>query len=481
MKERIIEEFNYKLESDAMLDIFSTAGEEELNQDNFEVLTNKNLTILILADGEGRSTMGDILSEMASSQALEQLDAYQFDKKSPEEIMGFLETLLFKINDSIVEYIEVANLSDCSTTLSIALIYKNSLYTAHVGKSRIYVIHRDETATLLSKDPSYSKRLSKSSLSEDEKTYYLGDKSLDIEKILITHEADLHHKDTLFVCSNNILETIPENKFTTNIEEIETLLESNPPLENASFLRYQHYERSVEVLRVEKEELRETATEEDDYEKIGIDWENIFPLLKKIALALGILLILGFFYFLLNMESTNIIKEKPPVEEIPVLNSELPSSRRVDNLVTPTIEVIANKPIVKEESPIENRSTVEVKNLNKKTLKLLQKADSTVLDMGEDGIRITFKGDQLVGSQKRLFSEKDGDSHVLYCTLEGAESELKGEIVDRLKKQRYSNSVSLRSRGEEIVMRIEIKNNCSYTRSSWAEKSGLDLLTFTCE
>jgi serine/threonine protein phosphatase PrpC len=486
MKERIIEEFNYELESNAVLDIFSTSGEEELNQDNFEVLTNKNLTVLILADGEGRSTMGDILSEMASSQALEMLDAYQFDKKSSEEIVNFLEKLLFTINNTIVEYLEVAKISDCSTTLSIALIYKNALFTAHIGKSRIYVIHRDETATLISKDPSYSKRISKTSLASEETSNFLGDPTLNEEKILVTHEADLYHKDIVFVCSSNLLESIPENKFSNHIEEIEILLENNPPLENASFLRYLHYERSVEVLRVEREETGSTI---EDYLGYELDWEKMMPLLKKAALILGTFLIFGFFYLLVN--DRNKTKN---IETIATPNSEEIEIVTNEDLQIEKIEVSEERkvavPVQEEELPrrviptiqhiptISSNST-STKKIQTETLRLLNKADSDVLTLGDDLIRITFKQNQLVGSKEGLFKEHEGDPQVLYCTVQGNTS-LQGEIIEKLQKQHYSNSITIRPKNDEIDIRIRIKNSCRYTRSAWAKKSGLDLLTFSC-
>ena len=474
MKEPTIEEFNYELESDAILDIYSTAGEEEINKDNFEVLTNKNVSILILAAGKGRSTIGDILSEMASSQALKIFDAYQFDKKSPTEIVEFLKEMFFTINNVIVEYLEVAKISDCSTTLSIALIYKNTLFTAHIGESRIYVIHRDETATLLSKDPSYSKRISKDTLSDQEQSNYLGDPTLDEENFFVIHEANLLHKDTIFLCSNNMIETLSENHFTDNIEEIKALLTNTPPLKNASFLRYLHYERSVQVLRVEKEEIEENENIEYgyDYGIPEIDWEKFLPIIKKIALALGIVIIFIFFYQLLTNDSENKV-----FTEMDVNHTVEPS---IEHNQSFSISPVEESPQVNEETHIEE-TTKKEQALKPATLKLLNKADSDVLYLGEEGIRITFKENQLVASRTELFYEKKENSRMLYCKLKAVGSELKGEIIQKLQKQNFTNSVIVKVRKDEIRIEISIKKFCSYTRSNWAKKSGLDLLTFSCE
>ena len=495
MKDSRVEEFDYKLESDAILDIFSTAGEEEVNQDNFEVLSNKNLTILILADGEGKGVMGEILSELASSRALTILDEYQFDKKSSEEIVSFLEALILEVNDSIVEYLETANIQDSSTALSIAVIYKNSLYTAHIGESRIYVIHRDETATLLSKDPSYTKRISKKSMTMQDSSYFLGDKSLSKEQIFVKHEANLHHKDRVVLCSKHILDVLLESRFSSSIEEIKSLLETNPPLKNSTLLRYLHYERSVKVLRVEKEDIEET--------KLEIDWEKTMPIIKKVALALGIIIILGVFYLFLANDSEDVSIDEGNSASI----EKSLKPREVNKTIQPhpilpplqksqpvTVKPDREEPIAvaREElntdviaSPFEKKTPRVVAppkvSIEDNSLRVLTKADSDVLYLGEDGIRITFKENKLVASQVGLIQERDGNPNELYCILDGVKSKLHGDISNKLTKQYYSNGVTITNHDNRVIINISIKKSCSYTRSKWAKKSGLDLLTFGCE
>ena len=491
-----IEKFTYEIESNAIVDIFSTAGEEEVNKDNFEVLSNKNLTILILASGKGRSNIGDILSEMASSQALDILDKYQFHKKTPTEIIEFLKEIFFTINDTLVEYLEVSNIKDASTTLSIAVIFKNSLYTAHIGENRIYLIPRDETPTLLSKDPSYSKRISKNSLSSQESSYYLGDLSLKEEQVFITNEATLYHKDTIFLCSNSMLDTIPENKFTKDAEEIKGLINKNPPLESASFLRYLHYERSIEVLRVDKEDMGGEATTEYEYETEEIDWEKITPILKQISLALGVFIIVFFVYLLLSQDSTTgelynkeinqsknltIENEKRCVpEQNFIVEKDHPIIQEKNNSIEKKEESLPAKKIIPIQPNIQNTPKIEkLEKLKSETLKVLHKAESDILYT--DTLRITFKGNQLIASKKDLFYEKDKSSQMIYCSLKTTDSELKGELIDELQKQYYSDSVVVKTKGKNINIKIKIKRYCHYTRSNWAKESGLDLLTFECK
>ena len=161
-KQQHIEEFNNVLENDALLDVFTTAGlTEEINQDSFEVSSSKNLTILILASGLGGETIAELISSMTAEHALKCLEDYQYDQKTSEEIIFFLKSVFLSANELVLDYLRTSDIQGHATTLSIVLIYKNSLYTAHIGESRIYVVHQDDTPTLLSKDPSYSQKFSK--------------------------------------------------------------------------------------------------------------------------------------------------------------------------------------------------------------------------------------------------------------------------------------------------------------------------------
>jgi hypothetical protein len=430
---------------------------------------------------------------MASSQTLEAIDKYPFHKKSHEEIVTFLKKLFLTINNILVEYLDVANIQDGSTTLSMVVVYKNSLYTAHIGDSRIYLIPRDETPTLLSQDPSYKKRISKNTLSNIESSHYLGDKSLTEENIFVTHEENLYHKDTLFLTSSSILDSLTENKFNKDMAEIEELLIKNPPSQSTSFLRYLHYERSVEVLRVGTQDI-ENSTDETE-----IDWEKIIPIAKKITLVTGILIIILFITLLLTQDSEpieendlnqSIIKKDAPITNHPITSlsqTPAPMVKEEDSSVSPINEVAilptAIEPILETKNTIKEKipNTVIIKEqiISPQTVKLLHKADSDILYT--DDIRITFKEDQLIASKENLFYEKNDKMHTLYAHLNANDSEVQGEIVDKLQKQRYSNSIIISIIEKEVYLKIEIKSSCQYIHSQWAKKSGLDLLTFNCQ
>ena len=477
-KQQHIEEFNNVLENDALLDVFTTAGlTEEINQDSFEVSSSKNLTILILASGLGGETIAELISSMTAEHALKCLEDYQYDQKTSEEIIFFLKSVFLSANELVLDYLKTSNIQGHATTLSIVLIYKNSLYTAHIGESRIYVVHQDDTPTLLSKDPSYSQNFSKNVQTRQESSF-LGDEAYDEAKVFVTHEANLRHKEKIVLCNKHSLESIPENKFDREIEEIEIIIKETPPLLHTTFLRYTHYERSIEKIKISMEEISSKMDESE------IDWERIMPIVKKIALAFGIIFVLGFFYLawqgFSNDESIeNVIQETQvkrhnAIELKPIIEEKLPQPIVQPTLVEEVPKVIEPLP----ETPVKKDEPKQQVNAK---LKLLQKKDSTILHLGEEGIRITFKENRLIASQIETFKINPKNTHEIYCELKGIDSELNGDITDELKKQIFTDNVSITSKYNRVKIKIKIKENCGYTQSNWGKNNGLDLFIFTCE
>jgi hypothetical protein len=330
----------------------------------------------------------------------------------------------------------------------------------------------------------------------------LGDATLNEEKVFVTQEGNLHHKDTIFLSSNSILETLSENKFTKEIGELKELIEKKPPSKSTSFLRYLHYERSVEVLRVEQKDIEE-------YETVEIDWEKIIPLIKKGALIAGVLIIILFTSLLLTKntedekrddlnqtvivndnQSIPIVKETKFVATKEIIIDEDEEEKKEEELIEniekieqkqkiETPKIVTKEVISQQATPKEHPKAIEPAPLEVQTVKFLHKAESDLLYT--PNIRITFKENQLIASQETFFYEQEKNTQILYGAFKANDSELYGEIIDHLQKQNYSDSVVLRKRENEINIKIHLKNSCHYTRSKWAKKSGLDLLTFKCK
>ena len=208
--------------------------------------------------------------------------------------------------------------------------------------------------------------------------------------------------------------------------------------------------------------------------KTEMNSKEFILFMKKIALFLGSFLIFGFFSLVLTQE----ISQKP---------MQLPHLVQDKNLKHENLKI--QMPTLTEYKREENdyiRTIVKPKKHTEyprltSTLKLQHKADGDILYLKSKKLRITFKENKLIASQKELFKESQIDPNTLYCTLKGVDSELKGYITDKFRKQYFADRITIRQSHHKLTLKIRIKHSCSYTRSAWARKSGLDLLTFNCE
>jgi hypothetical protein len=186
-------------------------------------------------------------------------------------------------------------------------------------------------------------------------------------------------------------------------------------------------------------------------------------LIKKIALISGILFILGFFALVLSYKP----QKKQVVPPVPV-----PQHSVVKKEIK-YVEPIIYQPKPKKELQYPSKSTSR--------LILKHKSDGDILSIRGKKLRITFKENKLIASQKELFKESQINPNTLYCVLKGVNSKLNGKITEQFKKQSFSDNISIRQRHHQLTLKIHIKASCEYKRSAWAKKSGLDLLTFSCK
>jgi len=185
--------------------------------------------------------------------------------------------------------------------------------------------------------------------------------------------------------------------------------------------------------------------------------------IKKIALGLGTVFILSFFTLIFTYEPRTKQISHPPL---------------VQHKKPETIKVFAT-PIVHYSKPKPKKQPRPSKSSSKLTL--LHKSDGDTLYIKKKELRITFKKNKLIASQKELFRESQINPNTLYCVLNGVNSRLNGQITNKLRKQSFSDKVTIKQNHHQLTLKIHIKASCEYKRSAWAKKSGLDLLTFSCE
>ncbi|MTI61033.1 MAG: Stp1/IreP family PP2C-type Ser/Thr phosphatase [Firmicutes bacterium] len=133
--------------------IYTNIGKVRNDNEDSYLLKMEPYPLIAVADGMGGHSAGEIASKLA----VDFINEYNF---------VFQNNLLKEIEDSI----NAANMNihklgnqqqeyrDMGTTLSMGIIYQNSLYIGHVGDSRIYLF-RDNTGKQLTTDHSLVNQL----------------------------------------------------------------------------------------------------------------------------------------------------------------------------------------------------------------------------------------------------------------------------------------------------------------------------------
>lgn len=134
--------------------------ERSRNEDNCFARTDAGTALLVVADGMGGHSAGNVASGIAINSA-EQFWA-DFDRAntpSVEDAREMVRNLILKANELILD--EAVNFSDrkgMGTTFTVGLLCGNRLTIGHIGDSRAYLI-RDGQIRLLTKDHSLVEQL----------------------------------------------------------------------------------------------------------------------------------------------------------------------------------------------------------------------------------------------------------------------------------------------------------------------------------
>jgi serine/threonine protein phosphatase PrpC len=150
---------------------FSHKGlQRKSNEDYYYVSDGNHDTVfMIVADGMGGHNAGDLASKLA----VEHVAAYftQKDKQllSADELIQSLVISIEEANEQVYQLSQSSTqLSGMGTTFTMAVFHKNSIYVAHVGDSRCYLI-REETVRQITRDHSLVQELlDNGSITEDE-------------------------------------------------------------------------------------------------------------------------------------------------------------------------------------------------------------------------------------------------------------------------------------------------------------------------
>lgn len=203
----------------------------EKNEDRgYIVVNSRGDVLMVVADGMGGYDGGEIAAQLACDTLIETFRAKSrfFTTLSAKR---WLRKTIRKANTRIFKHAKETNIKGgMGTTLTCALILKNSIIIANVGDSRAYKFEKSEGLTLLSEDQTYVDYLIKSGhISEEER-------SSDSRRHILTNALGLHAKtpieinhylyknETILLCSDGLY-----HRITTS--QISNILSTNDAVE----------------------------------------------------------------------------------------------------------------------------------------------------------------------------------------------------------------------------------------------------------
>lgn len=211
---------------------YSKTGEEEIQEDYFDIAKNKDATLVVMSDGLGKNEAGKI-SSFSSVKTIEKMFLEEY---SNEKINYFFKKAFNKVNHEIIKRVEKDK--GGTSTLS-AIIEKESLHYASLGDVMIALFRGNELIKLneshcineVAKREYYKGKVEKIEalqvLNNKKILYYLGQENFDNSKIEMD-SIKLEKNDLLLIMSRGIYENIRwvdlENILAENKKHLDTAL-----------------------------------------------------------------------------------------------------------------------------------------------------------------------------------------------------------------------------------------------------------------
>ena len=197
----------------------SDRGKQRFNNEDCCVAKSiGRYTVLILADGMGGHSGGEIASSKAIETVLAAFEEKLTRPLIPAQIFSLLSSALKSANDSIYELsLSDPALHGMGTTIDICIISDNNAYIAHIGDSRVYHITHDGKINLVTKDHSLMQYMIEKGELTEEQAQHHPQKNV-ITRALGTSQGvqediatlKLSEGDRLLLCSDGLTNMLEE-------------------------------------------------------------------------------------------------------------------------------------------------------------------------------------------------------------------------------------------------------------------------------
>lgn len=126
-----------------------------INQDNFLILQNKDVQMMLVADGMGGAKAGEIASLLACQSIERQFMEMDFHELTVDEVKSWLKKAFLTMNKEVYQAsVNNTDYSGMGTTAVAALFYEEACLVANVGDSRCYVVNSTHELVQISVDHS---------------------------------------------------------------------------------------------------------------------------------------------------------------------------------------------------------------------------------------------------------------------------------------------------------------------------------------
>ncbi|MEF9952516.1 MAG: Stp1/IreP family PP2C-type Ser/Thr phosphatase [Clostridium sp.] len=188
----------------------------EVNEDSILTLETDNYTILIVADGMGGHSAGEIASLIAVTTINEYLEK---NFSIYEDVTELLRDAILEANREIFKKASSSeSLSGMGTTITALLIIGNKVYIGHVGDSRAYLIRNGEISQI-TEDHSYiNELLKKGAITKEEAKVHpmknLITRAVGTDKYVVidTYEECIYSNDVLLLCSDGLTRYVTDSE-----------------------------------------------------------------------------------------------------------------------------------------------------------------------------------------------------------------------------------------------------------------------------
>lgn len=174
--------------------------------------------LLLVCDGMGGHKRGDVAAKLACETL--KTDFLQYDKfRNNLEVRSFLRHSIKKANKLIFAMTSENAEQKMGTTLTVAVIHKNSLFVVNIGDSRAYII--DDSVTRITEDDSYVNYLYKiGKISFEEIDTHPQRHILTNALGLfsnVSFDIDFYHYDNnrILLCSDGLYNSLSEEEMVT--------------------------------------------------------------------------------------------------------------------------------------------------------------------------------------------------------------------------------------------------------------------------